>query len=151
MINVDTFLIVSKERRCLSLGMRIFIVALCILFTYFSLMDFQLNKIPTLVLAALGLGYIFTGKTLFRTKCSLRITENRITIKRFFHKKVRINIHQVKCLVLNYNEFQVHYSDFVKTYDVSWLSNDEYQKLEEKIKVLNATFSHNDPSAQSPF
>lgn len=133
----NDFLIASCERKSLSKGNRIYNLIFGLIVVILGMNHYQMQWLPLIALGILSIIYSLVGKELFKTKNSITITQSEILIKRSFEQNVTIDLKNIKRVSLDLYELQVDFSDYVKTYNLSWLSGDEHQKLQEKLNGIN--------------
>jgi uncharacterized membrane-anchored protein YitT (DUF2179 family) len=73
---------------------------------------------------------------LFKKKISINISQNTLLIKRSFERNVKIDLKSVKGIDFDADKVLVYFNDYVKTLDLTWLSNDQYQKLKERLSLF---------------
>lgn len=133
----SNFLIDYCERQSLSIGTRIFYSILGIISIYISIHNGVMQWLPLFLIGILFLIYGVVGLKIFKSEYRISINKNVLTITRSFQQTIVLELDYVKCIILKMNEMQVHYADYVKSYNLSWLPKDEYLKLNDKLNDLN--------------
>jgi len=65
------------------------------------------------------------------------VSNNSLKIVKSFQRDIVIDLTNVEYISMRYNELQVHYADYVKTYIIPWLTAEDYQKLIDKLEDIN--------------
>lgn len=133
----NDFMIVSCERKPLSKGTRIYNTIFGLIVIGFYLINYQVQWIPLIILGILSIVYGLVGKELLKTKKSIALTQSEVLIKRSFQQDVKVDLRDVNRIVFDLNELQFHFSDYIKAYDLSWLSSDEHKRLKEKLNAID--------------
>jgi len=139
----DDFLISACKRRSLNMSTMIFNSIIGFIFILFGIIHYDSSKLPYIIMGALSIVYALVGLELFKTSYSILISKSTLTIIRSFQQDITIHLENVKEFVIQNTILQVHYLDYVKTYDLSWLSREDFQRLSDKIIVLNIEISIN--------
>jgi len=139
----DDFLISACKRKSLNMSTMVFNSVFGFLFILFGIIHYDSSKLPYIIMGALSIVYALVGLELFKTSYSIVISKSTISIIRSFQHDITIHLEKVKEFVIQNNILQVHYLDYVKTYDLAWLSHDDFQKLSNKLIVLNIELSIN--------
>jgi hypothetical protein len=97
------------------------------------MINYHLQWLPLIIIGILSIMYGLVGKDLLKTKNSITIIQNSILIKRSFERNVIIDLRDVKKIAFDLYVMQIHFIDYVKMYDLSWLSSNELKKLQERL------------------
>ncbi len=73
------------------------------------------------------------GKEPFRTRYKLKLENETIRIKKSFERELKINMKKITRLKTFPQRFEITHNDFVKTYDFSWLTAEEFDDFYAKI------------------
>ena len=141
MENTD-FMITFCERKSLSNGTRIYNSVYGLILIVVCLINYHIQWLPLIVIGILSIIYGLIGKELFKTRNSVTITQNAIIIRESFQRDITINLKNIEHIELYLYELQVHFIDYVKIYDLSWLSSSEHQKLSKKLDIINSALIH---------
>lgn len=124
-------------REKLNLSSRIVYFGFGLLLTVFELVDLKsLNEI-TLAIGVFFIIYGIVGLVLFKTVYKINVMHGYLEIVRAYHPDIWIDLQVVEYISLRNNEIQVHYSGYVKTYNVPWLTGEDYLALKEKLNEIN--------------
>lgn len=129
----NDFLIKNCKRKSLSLGARIYQIIFGLLVIYFCERNYTPEWIPLISIGFVSILYGAVGKAPYKTRNSIAITQNQIIIKRSFERTFKINIKEIRRISLELYDLQVDFTDYTKSYDLSWLSKEEHQKLKERL------------------
>jgi len=124
-------------REKLSLSSRIVYSGFGLIVTVFELVDLKsLNEI-TLAIGIFFIIYGIVGLVLFKTIYKINVMHGYVEIVRAYHPDIWISLQEVEYISLRNNELQVHYSGYVKTYNLPWLMGEDYLALKEKLNEVN--------------
>jgi|GEM_PF-2126193 hypothetical protein len=73
------------------------------------------------------------GRKLFWTRYRLKIDNDAIRIKKSFETELIIYLKKVQHLKTLPLKLEITYNDFVKTYDFSWLTTEEFKDFHAKL------------------
>ncbi len=73
------------------------------------------------------------GREPFRTRYRLIKDDEIIRIKKSFESEAKINLCKIKHLKFLPLRVEVTYNDFVKSYDLDWLTTEEYENFRSKL------------------
>jgi hypothetical protein len=130
----------SKKRNPLSNGSRIHNCLFGLLFMYIGFQHFANDEslsIFTIFLILAGiysLIYGLIGKELLMVHYYLIMDSSSIKFKRSFNKEVVIKLNLMTYLKLIPSGFEITFGDYVKNYDLSWLTIDEFEMLKSKLQ-----------------
>jgi len=131
------FLLASGKRKSLSIFTRIFNSILGIILILFVIINYQSQWLPLLILGIVSTIYGVVGLEMFKTNYCISIANNTLEIVKSFQQDIVIDLNKVVYIAMKYNELQVHYADYVKTYNIPWLTGEEYQILMGKLEEIN--------------
>jgi hypothetical protein len=77
--------------------------------------------------------YGLVGLEFFKTVYSIKVTHHSLEIIKSYRPDIFLDLKLVEYISLRNNELQVHYSDYVKTYNLPWLTGEDYHELKEKV------------------
>lgn len=124
-------------REKLDRSSRIVYSAFGLLVTIIELVDLKsLNEI-SLAVGIFFIIYGMVGLVFFKTIYKINVMHGYLEIVRAYHPDIWIDLLVVEYISLRNNELQVHYSGYVKTYNVPWLMGEDYMKLKEKLNEVN--------------
>ncbi|WP_297095727.1 hypothetical protein [uncultured Draconibacterium sp.] len=133
----NDLLIKNRERKSLSLGARIYQIIFGLLVIYFCERNYTAEWIPLMSIGFVSIVYGAVGKVPYKTRNSIAITQSQIIIKRSFERTVKINIKETQRISLELYDLQVDFTNYAKSYDLSWLSKKEHQKLKESLSNVS--------------
>lgn len=129
----------SKKRYNLRMGTRIFNSIYGLILISFGI--FLIPKESDLILhfAVILLGFLSLlygtiGKELLLTHDYLILDSTGIKIKRSFEFASKIKLSSVTYIKFIQTGFEITYKDFVKDYDLSWLTLEEVQMFKSKLQ-----------------
>jgi hypothetical protein len=130
----------SKKRNPLSKGSRIQNCLTGALFLYIGIrhFDFESLSIFTTIIILFGIYsiiYGLIGKELLMIHYYLIMDSSQIKFKRSFNKEVVIKLNSITYLKFIPSGFEITCTDYVKTYDLSWLKVDEFEMLKSKLQI----------------
>lgn len=140
----NDFSIDRKTRGLLSKGRRIYSVALGayvlivgsipLVRNGFSFQegDFILHE-TFILMGVLQILFGLIGKELYTIRYRLKIDSQSMKIKKTFESKVLINLNSITHLKTLPMRLEFCFGDYVKTYDFSWLTLEEFEKLKVGI------------------
>ncbi len=137
---MKTFFIEKRVRESLGTGRRIYNIAVGIIFALMcgnNLWEkgFSVTSFNTIYYVVLLLVCIFIlifgiiGKEPIKTRYRLMIDNEHLISKKTFEFANKIKLKSITHLKFFFPRLDVTYRDFVKTYEFSWLSEEEYEKL----------------------
>lgn len=129
----NDIVIVIAERKSLSTGGRIFNSMYGLIVVIFCLVNFQLIWLPLIVYGVLSIVYGMVGLELIKTKNSIAISQTEIVIKGSLKRIIKIELKDVKRIILEHFELQVDFLDYSKVYNLSWIPEEEYKRLKERF------------------
>jgi hypothetical protein len=86
-----------------------------------------------ILIGILWLIYSLIGREIFRQKFKVSIDSGILKIKVSIRKTKKINLSLVTYLKMIPDELEICFHDYLKTYDISWLTPDEFEILKAKI------------------
>jgi len=131
------FQLTSSKRKSLSLFTRIFNSILGIVLIIYVITNYQTQWLPLLIIGVLSTIYGVVGLELFKINYCIKLSNNTLEIVKSFQQDIVIDLNKVEYISMNYNELQVHYVDYVKTYIIPWLTADDHQILIDKLEEIN--------------
>lgn len=143
MANIN-FVIEKKTREILSKGTRIYRIVyggilliigfLMIISTDFSILSAKSVLYETMILVGIiSIIYGSFGIELFKVRYRLIMDDQYIKMKKSFEQEIRIDLNSITHLKTLALGLEITYNDYIKTYDFSWLTPDEFEKFKEKI------------------
>jgi hypothetical protein len=105
--------------------------------TTLVLIFYQFREIVFLAIGVFSMVYGLVGLEFFKTSYSINVTIDSIEIVKSYHQDIIIDLNNVVYISLRNNELQVHYSDYVKTYNIPWLMGDDYYDLKDKLDEIS--------------
>jgi len=138
-IETLNFSIDSKKRNPLSKGSRIQNCLAGVLFLYIGIQHFANESLSmfTIIIILSGIYsiiYGLIGKELLMIHYYLIMDSSLIKFKRSFNREVVIKLNSITYLKLIPSGFEITFSDYVKIYDLSWLTIDEFEMLKSKLQ-----------------
>lgn len=127
----------SSIRQSLSMHTRIFNSVLGIVLIIYAIINYQSHWLPLVFVGVFSIIYGVVGFELFKTSYSIFVTNNTLSIQKSFQQDIVIDLSKTNYISMNYNELQVHYADYVKTYNIPWLTGDDYQVLIERLEEIS--------------
>jgi hypothetical protein len=129
----------SKKRHKLSLSHRILynVYGLFLITFQILLISKNSNLVLSVVIIALGVTpilYGIIGKELLVTHDYLIMDQNNIKIKRSFDVACKIKLSSITYIKFIPEEFEITFKDYVKDYDLSWITIEEFQMLKVKLQ-----------------
>jgi len=109
--------------------------------------ELYFHQFSNVLILAIGLYFILyglIGLELFKTIYSITVTQNQFEIVKSYRPDITIDLNDVAYIALKNNELQVHYSDYVRTYNIAWLTGDDYFDLKEKLYEISVDKSMNE-------
>ena len=130
----------SRKRYNLRMGNRIFnciygILLIVIGVTLFSKESHALLTILIILLGLSSLIYGLLGKELLITHDYLVMDSDILEIKRSFEKTNTIKLSSATYIKTIPGGLEISFNDYVKTYDLSWISNDQFFSLKERLQT----------------
>jgi len=126
----------KNERQSLSRSSRITNFIFGIILIISVLVVYHFHEIFWLMVGLFFIVYGLVGLEFFKTCYSVNLTRTMLEIVKSHRQDIRIDLSLVKYISLRNNELQVHYSDYVKTYDLQWLLSDDYHDLKAKLDEI---------------
>lgn len=130
-------LIAKNERKVQSRSSRITNSVFGIILTIIVLIVYQFRDIVLLSIGLFSIAYGLVGLEFFKTIYSIKVTHDMLEIVKSYRRDIIIDLNKVDYILLKNNELQVHYSDYVKTYNLPWLTGDDYQELKDKLYEIS--------------
>ena len=81
-----------------------------------------------------SLAYGLIGKELFITHDSLIMDSKIIKIRRSFQSRVKIKLSSITYIKFIPSGFEITFKDYLKVYDLSWLTIEELQMFKTKLQ-----------------
>jgi len=133
----NDLLLTSGKRKSLSIFTRVFNSILGITLILFVIINYQSQGLPLLIVGVFSTIYGVVGLEVFKTNYCISLTNNTLEIVKSFQQDIVIDLNKVDYITMKYNELQVHYADYVKTYTISWLRGEEYKLFIDKLEEIN--------------
>jgi len=130
-------LLVRNERKVQSRSSRISDSVFGIIMTTIVLIVYQFRDIALLAIGIYPVIYGIVGLEFFKTIYSIKVTRDTLEIVKSYRQDIIIDLNKVDYILLRNNELQVHYSDYVKTYNLPWLTGDDYHELKDKLDKIS--------------
>jgi hypothetical protein len=133
----------SKKRHNLRTGIRIYLIVYNLLLITIGFLLISKKSVSFLPLALITMGFLFlvyglVGKELFVTHNYLIMDSSTIKIKRSFELMIKIKLKLITYIKLIPSGLEITFNDYVKTYDLSWLTIEEFQMLKTKLEAYCA-------------
>jgi hypothetical protein len=132
----EELIIAKNERKVQSRSSRITNFVFGCILTIFVLIVYQFRELVLLTIGTLSMVYGIVGLEFFKTKYSIKVTQDSLEIIKSFRQDIVVDLTKVAYIQLRNSELQVHYSDYVKTYNLPWLTGDDYYELKEKLDEI---------------
>lgn len=87
-----------------------------------------------ILLSLLMLVFGIIGKEPIKTKYRLKIDNDYLTTKKTFETETKIKLSSITGVKFISQKLEATYNDYIKTYDFSWLSENEYDSLKTWLK-----------------
>jgi len=129
--------IAKNERKVQSRSSRITNSVFGIILTIIVLIVYQFRDIVLLSIGIFSIVYGLVGLEFFKTIYSIKVTNDTLEIVKSYHRDIVIDLNKVNYILLKNKELQVHYSDYVKTYNLPWLTGDDYHELKDKLYEIS--------------
>src|SRR5659263_189417 len=133
----NELLLVRNERKVQSRSSRITNSVFGIIMTTIVLIVYQFRDIVLLAIGIFSVIYGIVGLEFFKTIYSIKVTWDTLEIIKSYRQDIIIDLNKVDYILLRNNELQVHYSDYVKTYNLPWLTGDDYHELKDKLDKIS--------------
>lgn len=130
-------LLVKHERKVQNRSSRITNSVFGIILTTIVLIVYQFRDIVLLTIGIFSIVYGIVGLEFFKTIYSIKVTRDTLEIVKSYRQDIIIDLNKVDYILLRNNELQVHYSDYVKTYNLPWLIGDDYHELKDKLDRIS--------------
>lgn len=130
-------LLAKNERKVQSRSSRITNFVFGLLLTIIVLIVYQFRDIVLLSIGIFSIVYGLVGLEFFKTIYSIKVTHDSLEIVKSYRQDIIIDLNKVDYILLKNNELQVHYSDYVKTYNLPWLIGDDYHELKDKLYEIS--------------
>ena len=135
------FSIDRKTRKSLSIGMRIYSVAIGIIVLILGLIPIvrngfsidYANSILHEIYILLGIFSIIRGSIgleFYKHRYRLEMDSESLRIKIRFENKILINLNSMTRLKTLPKALEISFDDYIKTYDFSWLTIEEFENLQ---------------------
>ena len=129
----------SRERHNLRTGTRIYNTLYGLLLIAIGFLIIKKNSasflsISTVILGFFSLAYGLIGKELLVTHDTLIMDSGIIKIKRSFRRTVRIKLSSVTYIKMVPATLEITFKDYVKPYDLSWMTTEEFLTLKTKLQ-----------------
>ena len=132
-MEIKELCIERNERKSQSRSSRITNFVFGLLLTTIVLLVYKFREPIVLTVGILSMIYGLVGLEFFKTIYSIKVTNHSLEIEKSYHPDIYIDLNRVEYISLRNNELQVHYSDYVKTYNLPWLTGEDYYELKEKV------------------
>jgi hypothetical protein len=128
-----------KTRHNLSKGSRIFnclygLILMTFGFVYVPKESSSIFPASIIFLGICSLAYGLIGKEPFITHDSLIMDSKIIKIRRSFQSRVNIKLSSITYIKSIPSGFEITFKDYVKVYDLSWLTIEELQMFKTKLQ-----------------
>lgn len=133
----NELLLVRNERKVHSRSSRITNFVFGIIMTTIVLIVFQFRDIVLLSIGIFSIVYGIVGLDFFKTIYSIKVTSDTLEIVKSYRRDIIIDLKKVDYILLRNNELQVHYFDYVKTFNLPWLTGDDYHELKDKLNKIS--------------
>lgn len=133
----NELLMVRNERKVQNRSSRITNSVFGIILTTIVLIVYQFRDIVLLTIGIFSIVYGIVGLEFFKTIYSIKVTRDTLEIVKSYRQDIIIDLNKVDYILLRNNELQVHYSDYVKTYNLPWLIGDDYHELKDKLDRIS--------------
>lgn len=133
----NELLMVRNERKVQNRSSRITNSVFGIILTTIVLIVYQFRDIVLLTIGIFSIVYGIVGLEFFKTIYSIKVTRDTLEIVKSYRQDIIIDLNKVDYILLRNNELQVHYSDYVKTYNLPWLTGDDYHELKDKLDKIS--------------
>jgi len=130
-------LIAKNERKSQSRSSRITNSVFGLIVTIIVLIVYQFRDIVLLIIGVFSMVYGIVGLEFFKTIYRIKVTQDTLEIIKSYRQDIVIDLNKVDYIQLKNNELQVHYSDYVKTYNLPWLTGDDYYELKDKLYEIS--------------
>ena len=135
----------KRTREKLGNGTRIYrivygitILILGIIITAKTGFSFELNLAflgeAMILIGILSMTYGLIGRKLLRQNIKIQLDTGMIRIKKKFEKEILINLDRVTYLKTSPFKLELSFEDFAKTYDFSYLTDEEFEMI--KVKTI---------------
>lgn len=130
----------SRKRHNLRTSIRIYSSLYGLLLITIGFLQIKKESISLFPLSIIILGFFslvfgLIGKELYVTHDSLIMDSSIIKIKRSFERVIKIKLSSITYLKMIPSGFEITFKDYVKTYDLSWLTIEEFQMLKTKFQA----------------
>jgi hypothetical protein len=130
-----------RKRYDLRMGNRIFnciygILLAAIGVSLFSKESHALLSVLIILLGLFSLVYGLLGKELLITHDYLVMDSDILEIKRSFEKTNKIELSSATYIKTFPKGLEITFNDYVKTYDLSWISNEQFHSLKECLQTF---------------
>ncbi|MHC1703260.1 MAG: hypothetical protein AB9846_05070 [Tenuifilaceae bacterium] len=143
MENID-FGIDKKIRETLSKGTRIyriiygsiiFIIGFILIYkTGFSILQPSSFLAEALILTGIiSIVYGIIGIELFKQRYRLKMDSESLRFKKSFDSEITIKLNKITHLKVLPMQLEISYDDYIKTYDFSWLTHEEFEKIKASL------------------
>ena len=130
-------LIAKNERKSQSRSSRITNSVFGLILTIIVLIVYQFRDIVLLAIGIFSVIYGIVGLEFFKTIYSIKVTRDTLEIVKSYRQDIIIDLNKIDYILLRNNVLQVHYSDYVKTYNLPWLTGDDYHELKDKLDKIS--------------
>jgi len=129
--------LIGKGRRIYSIAFGVFIIIvgfIPIVRSGLSFLDVDSILHETFILmGVLQIIFGLIGKELYTIKYRLKMDSESIRIKKTFERETIINLDSIMHVKTFQMRLEIFFVDYVKTYDFSWLTIEEFENLRERI------------------
>ena len=94
-----------------------------------------LYAMGTILLGCFSLVYGIIGKEILAVHNFIILDSNHLRIKKSFNKAVKLNLDSVTYIKFTPSGIDVTLKDYVKSYDLSWLTFEEFQMFRVKLQL----------------
>jgi len=128
----------GKGRRIYNISFGVFIIAvglIPIIKNGFSILSYKsiLNECFVLM-GLLSITFGIIGKELYRIRHRLSMDNESLRIKKSFEWEVKISLNSISQVKFHSPRIEMELCDYIKTIDLSWLSNEEFEGLKTKLE-----------------
>lgn len=143
-MGINNLLIDRKVRKSLGIGRRIYSIAIGIIVLIIGMVNivrdgffiqstYSILHALYILLGVLSIIRGSIGKEFYKHRYCLRMDYESLRIKITFEDEIIVNLNSITNVKTFPMRFEIAYEDYVKTYDFSWLSLDEFEKLSANI------------------
>ncbi len=140
----NDFSIDKKTRGFLSKGRRIYSIAFGTFILIIGLIPFVRNgfsfqnddsyfHVTIILMGLLQIIFGFIGRELNTIRYRLKMDSESLRIKKTFEHETIINLDSIKQVKTFQMRLEIFFDDYVKTYDFSWLTIEEFENLRARI------------------